>query len=61
MNDKSIEIYTIASGDITIWVEPSGPICIKLNTKFNDPIELAEHEAMELANLLIRLAKAQQL
>lgn len=58
-NDPRPRVYDVASGDIGVWVDPGGAICIKLRTKFNDPVELAEHEAIELGQLLIRLAKEQ--
>ena len=59
MNEPKVEIYEVASGEVVVWLEPGGPICLKLCNKFNDPVELAEHEALDLANLLIRLVKEQ--
>jgi hypothetical protein len=59
-NKQQINIYEIADGDIDIWLEPGGSICLKTRTKFNDPIELAEHEAIELAQLLLKLVKEQR-
>jgi hypothetical protein len=50
-------VHEVASGDINVWVDPGGAICLKVTNKFNDPAELSEHEALELANLLIRLVK----
>ncbi len=51
------KVYKVASGEIEVWTEPGGPICLKIRNEFNDPAELAEHEAIELAELLKRLAK----
>lgn len=60
MNDKSPTIHQIAGGDIEVWVDPGGAICLKVRTEFNDPVELAEHEALVLGELLIRLAQEQR-
>jgi hypothetical protein len=49
-------IYTLASGD-TVWRDSSGTIMLKVREPFGDPLELAEHEALELAEALVRLAK----
>jgi hypothetical protein len=56
MNSESI-IHKLAGGDILVWLDESGAICIKTKDKFNDPVELAEHEALALADLLMRLVK----
>jgi len=50
-------IYKLASGDITVWRDNSGAIMLKVREPFGDPLELAEHEALELAEVLVRLAK----
>ena len=57
MSKNNDEIFEMASGDISVWVGEGGGICLKLNTQFNDPIELGEREALDLANLLLRLVK----
>lgn len=51
-------IHEIASGEINVWVDPGGAICIKIRNEFDDPAELADHEAIELAELLLALVKA---
>lgn len=60
MNERKDEIFKMASGDISVWVDDGGSICLKLNTEFNDPVELGEREALELGNLLLRLVKEQR-
>jgi len=51
---ESTEVFEMASGDISIWVD--GGIHRKVNTSGRDPVELGEHEALELGELLVRLA-----
>jgi hypothetical protein len=60
MSKKEIVVYEMASGDVSVWVEPGSAICIKLNGKFNDPVELGEREALQLGALLVRLAREQR-
>jgi hypothetical protein len=61
MNTKNEpHVYEIASGELAVWLEPGGPICLKIVSKFNDPVELAEHEAMELAELLTKLVQGKR-
>jgi hypothetical protein len=59
-NNQKPQIYEIASGDITVWLEPKGSICLKICSKFKDPVELAEHEALELVEILTKLVKMQR-
>lgn len=47
--DKVPHVFQLAGGDICVWVDPGGAICLKTRDQFNDPIELAEHEALALA------------
>lgn len=49
------EVYTLFNDEITVWLD--GGIHIKTRNKYNDPVELADFEAIELANLLIKLAE----
>ncbi|MFC5472813.1 hypothetical protein [Paraherbaspirillum soli] len=55
--ENSKPFHEVANGDINVWVDEGGAICIKSREPFGDPVELAEHEALELANLLIRLVE----
>jgi hypothetical protein len=50
-------IYKFADGEIVIWLDEGGAIFIKTLDKDNDPVELAEHEALGLADLLTRLVE----
>jgi hypothetical protein len=49
-------VHKVASGEILLWVEKSGAICLKVDNKFNDPADLSAEEAIELAKLLLDLA-----
>jgi hypothetical protein len=50
-------IHKIASGEIVVWINEGGAISIKTREPRNDPVELAEHEAVQLAELLYRLVR----
>jgi len=55
---EQAKIYRVADGDIAVWIdEASGCLCLKLTRDHKDPVELAEHEALELAELLTRLVE----
>jgi len=49
------QVYEIAGGDVVLW-SVNGAVHIKTTDKHNDPVELNEHQAMELSDLLRRLA-----
>jgi hypothetical protein len=53
-------IYELAGGQLAIWLDECGSIMVKVRESFGDPVELAEHEARELAVVLERLAKESQ-
>ncbi len=53
-NSKPV-LHEVAGGAICVWVDDGGGICIKNRDPHGDPVELAEHEALALANLLIQL------
>jgi hypothetical protein len=59
IQDQPPTIHKVADGEIEIWLDPAGGICLKAQNKFNDPIELSEHEATSLAELLTLLVKKQ--
>jgi hypothetical protein len=53
-------VYELAGCEIDVWVDPGGAICLKTRKQFNDPVELADHEALALAALLTRLVEEQR-
>lgn len=59
MNPVNTPVYEFASSEVLIWVDPGGTICLKTKNPHNDPVELAEHEALEIAEALTRLVRAQ--
>lgn len=60
MDPAPVPIEVFASGEVMIWLDPSGAICLKTVNPHNDPVELAEHEAMEIVEALTRLLRAQK-
>lgn len=48
------QIFSMASGDVLIWVEEGGAICMTLNTEFNDPADMSADEALAIGQLLVR-------
>lgn len=56
MSDLS-RVYELAGGEVQVWVDRGGAIIPNIRTSSGDPVELAEHEAIEIGELLIRLAK----
>jgi hypothetical protein len=50
-----VKIHEAASGDIAVWAEQGGCICLKICNAHRDPVELSEEEALELAAVLTRL------
>lgn len=53
------QVYEIAGGEIFVWQEEkSGVIMLKVEQKYNDPVELGEEQALELAELLTRLVQS---
>lgn len=58
MAQPDVEVFEMASGDISIWVD--GGIHLKLNVAHSDPVELGEEEALQLGRLLLRLVDEQR-
>lgn len=50
------QVYGISDGDVVLW-SVDGAVHIKTTNNHNDPVELNEHQAMELSDLLKRLVK----
>lgn len=57
-DQKKTEIFEMASGDISVWVD--GGIHLKINVPGTGPVELGEQEALKLGELLMRLAIEQR-
>jgi hypothetical protein len=51
-----MKIHSLAGGQINLWCDPNGVVCIKTVEPHGDPVELNAHEAEELAALLLKLA-----
>jgi hypothetical protein len=47
-------IYLLADGEVAVWYD--GCVCLKTRNKYHDPVELADEEAQELADILLRLS-----
>jgi hypothetical protein len=47
-------MYTVAD-HVTLWIADGGSIHIKTRDPYGDPVELAEHEAEELVEVLNKL------
>ena len=60
MTDNDVQIFKIADGEILVWIDPGGAICLKTVNKFNDPIEISEDDAISLSELLLQLVKIQR-
>jgi len=54
MRIEDDEVHQMAGCDIDVWVDPGGAIC--LQKRISDPVEVAEHEAVALAELFLQLA-----
>lgn len=59
MNDPTPSLHELAGGDVLVWLDPTGGICIKTVEPHGDPVELSDQEAIELARLLMQLVAEQ--
>jgi hypothetical protein len=50
------EVHELVGGEIVVW-DDNGVIMLKVCNEYKDPVELNEEEALELADLLVPLAK----
>ena len=41
------KVYELAGGEIFVWQEDSGVIMLKVEQKYNDPVELGEEKALK--------------
>lgn len=52
-------VYKVAGGEIWVWLDAGGGIFLEARNG-SDPVELAEYEAIELAEVLTHLVKEQR-
>lgn len=58
MSTESAEDHFESSdGDVRVWIEQGSAIHIKAISEYNDPVELNAEQALELAQVLQRLAR----
>lgn len=58
MSTECAEDYFESSdGDVRVWIEQGSTIHIKAISEYNDPVELTAEQALELAQVLQRLAR----
>ncbi len=50
-------VHKLSGGDVLVWLDPDGGICIKTVEPHGDPVELSDQDALELARLLTHLAR----
>ncbi len=55
--DKTPEVFKLSDGALAVWED--GGIMIKAVSSHGDPVELSEAEALELADVLVRLVRGQ--
>ncbi|KVD14886.1 hypothetical protein WI80_08020 [Burkholderia ubonensis] len=53
---SSQDYFETSDGAVRIWIEQGSSIHIKAVTKENDPVELSEAEALEIAEVLKQFA-----
>lgn len=49
--------FESSDGTVRIWIEQGTSIKMKVITETNDPVELSEEEAIEIANILTKFSK----
>ncbi|VAX11593.1 hypothetical protein MNBD_GAMMA26-660 [hydrothermal vent metagenome] len=57
MAEQNGKVFSLGDGEVRLWIEQDGAVCLKAATKFNDPVELTPKEALELAHLLKTLSE----
>jgi hypothetical protein len=50
-------VHELAGGEITVWVAEGGSIHIKTREPHGDPVEMNEHQAQELVDVLTKLIR----
>ena len=51
------DYFESKEGDVRVWIEQGSAIHIKAISEHNDPVELNAEQALELAQVLQRLAR----
>ena len=57
MTRQDVVVHKLSAGEVLVWLDPGGGVCIKTVEPHGDPVELSDHDALELARLLTRLAE----
>jgi hypothetical protein len=55
--DSTTDYFESSDGDVRVWIEQGSAIHIKAISEHNDPVELTAEQALELAQVLQRLAR----
>lgn len=55
--DIDKEYFESTDGAVRIWIEQKTSIHMKVITSTNDPVELSESEALEIAEILNKFAQ----
>ena len=50
-------IKNFSDGEVSIWFEENGGVFIKCHEPYNDPVELSEDEAEEVARWLMDIVE----
>ena len=51
------KVYQVSGGELEAWADPCGSVMIRINSKYQDPLELGEGEVQELIEILQNLLK----
>jgi hypothetical protein len=57
MAEQGSKTFSLSDGEVRLWIDEDGAICLKAVTSFNDPVELSSAEAMKLAQILKTLSE----
>lgn len=49
------DVYILAGGEVSIWLDEGGAVMLKLSSASKDPIELGEGEVFELIEILTKI------
>jgi hypothetical protein len=52
-----MSVYELSNGEILVWREEGGAICLKVHTRRDAPVGMDEAQALDLAGLLTCLAR----